>query len=60
MSPSDFLKTTMDDAYCYFQEEHVQEGPVQLIFLVLLLLMATNVLVIFVPHDKKRWHFLKF
>ena len=54
MSPSDFLKTTIDDAYLPApQREHVQEGPVVLIFIVLLLLIPTNVLVIFVPHNKK-------
>ena len=52
MSPSDFLKTTMGDAHLLPPGKHVQEGPVLLIFVVLLLLMATNVLVIFVPHNK--------
>ena len=51
-SLSHFLKTTMGDAHLLPQGEHVQEGPVLLIFVVLLLLMATNVWVIFVPHDK--------
>ena len=54
MSPSDFLKTTMSDANLLPpQGEHDQEGPVLSIFVVLLLLMATNVLVIFVPHNKR-------
>ena len=52
MSPSDFLKTTVMPTF-YPQGEHVQEGPVLLVFVVLLLLMATNVLVIFVPHNKR-------
>ena len=51
MSPSDILKTTMDDALLLPQQEHVQEGPVLLIFVVLLLLMTTNVLVFFVRYD---------
>ena len=38
---------------CYPQEKHVQEGHVPLIFVVLPLQMATNVLVIFVPHNKR-------
>ena len=53
MSPSDFLKTTMDDAYFLPPGVHVQEGSVLIIFVVLLLLMATNVPVIFVSHNKR-------
>ena len=34
MSPSDFLKTTMNDAHLLPPEEHVQEGSVLLIFVV--------------------------
>ena len=53
MSPYDFLKTTMSDAHLLPPGEHVQEGLVLLIFVVLLLLMATNVMVIFVFHNKR-------
>ena len=38
---------------CYPQGEHVQGSPVLLIFGVLLQLMATNALVIFMPHYKR-------
>ena len=38
---------------CYPQGEHVKEGAVLLIFVVLLLQMAINLLVIFVPHNKR-------
>ena len=34
MSPSDFLKTTMDDAYFLPPGEHVQEGSVLIIVVV--------------------------
>ena len=37
---------------CYILREHFKEDLVLLIFVVLLLLMATNVLVMFVPHIK--------
>ena len=53
MSPSDILKTTMGDAHLLPPRKHVQKGPVPLIFVVLLLLMTTNVLVIFMPHNKR-------
>ena len=53
MSPSDFLKSTMFDAHLLPSGEHVREDPVLLIFAFLLQLMATNVLVIFVRHNKK-------
>ena len=48
-----FLKLQWVMPTGYSQEEHVQEGPVLVIFIVLLLLMATNVLVIFVPPNKR-------
>ena len=54
MSPSDFLKTTMGDAHLLPPGEHVQEHSVLFIFVVQLLLMAKNVLVIFVPYNKSR------
>ena len=39
---------------CYSQwGGYVQEGPVLLIFIVLQLLMVTNVLVIFMAHNKR-------
>ena len=53
MSLSDFLKTTMGNAHLLLLGEHVQEGPVLLILVVMLLLMATNVLVISVSHNKR-------
>ena len=53
MSPFDFLKTIAGDPHGYLLEEHVQNGPVQLIFGVLQLLMATNVLVIFVTPNSR-------
>ena len=40
MSPSDFLKTSMGDANLLPPGEHVQEGPVLLIFAVLLQLIV--------------------
>ena len=43
MSPPDFLKSTMGDAHVYSLGEHVQEGPVLLIFVVLLQLMAIKI-----------------
>ena len=48
-----FLKLQWLMPTYYPQGEHVQEGPVILIFLALLLLMATNELVIFVPHKRE-------
>ena len=53
MSPSEFPKTTMGNAHLLPQGEHVQEDLFLLIFVVLLLLIATNVLAIFVPHNKR-------
>ena len=53
MFPSDFLKTTTGGAHLLSPGDHVEEGPFLLIFVVLLLLMATNVLVIFVSYDKR-------
>ena len=53
MFPSDFLKTTIGDAHLLPLGEHVQKGLVLLIFIVLQLLMSTNVLVIFVTHNKR-------
>ena len=54
MSPSDFLKTTIGDTHSLPPGGvHFQEGPILLVFVVLLLLMATNILVIFVPGNKR-------
>ena len=48
----------MDDGHFLPPGKHIQEGPILLVFVVLLLLMATNVLVIFVLYNKTGYHFL--